>query len=321
MTALAPAPADRPRVAAFNDDGTIDLVLMRPAATGPLMASAAVLERDAAAFTDWPLYPPEEAAARAGRGMLPRPPSELAGEVRSARWAPTYQTKRDAELGFERGAVIGRVSPVEWLEQLLRSIPATLRLWVELPPASKTRPARGGTVVERIAPDPEHGHFIVSTRGGRARHGLPLVETPTDRQERENMPDMTLAEALRTPEVIGYLREQLASDQPPRTATGGFLVDDSPMARRLKEKGLNPADFFHTRRPAHGETSDERRRRQLRAVAAAPAAQRAELLEAVNAETPATPRQFLGPDSPVGQRLRAKGIDPSIFTGGPKDAA
>lgn len=69
----------------INGDGTADLVLLRPCATYP----AGVLERDAPNFLGWPVYLGEDTAA-AARGGLPRPVSELAGEIRESFWEPGY---------------------------------------------------------------------------------------------------------------------------------------------------------------------------------------------------------------------------------------
>ena len=108
------------------------LVLARPSAR---LLEASKLQRDASAFKGWPVFWEEPTAVRKWRGGLPPAPSGLAGEVIDARWDPGYSTAEDPRLGFERGAVVGRVAMTDSFEALLSRLPTAVKLRMNADPS------------------------------------------------------------------------------------------------------------------------------------------------------------------------------------------
>jgi hypothetical protein len=157
----------------FNADGTVDMVLIRPChgrGVGNRIYEADMLKRYAPTFAGLAMYDSHEspAAARARQG-LPRPPSELAGEVRESWFDDSFSTPADEEMGFERGAVIGRVMLTEDAEKLVRRLPRQIKTSVNseatgLRPGS--RRGKRGAVVEGFVNDPERHSVDLVTRAG-----------------------------------------------------------------------------------------------------------------------------------------------------------
>lgn len=115
-----------------------------------------------------PVFWPETPEAKRARREMPRPPSLLAGDVRGVR--------------TDGGRVLARLGLGEKLAGLLRRLPEQLHfVW------------RGD-------------HFEVTTgRGAGPMARAALVEAAVSESEERGM-SMTLAEALATDEVRGYLR-------------------------------------------------------------------------------------------------------------------
>lgn len=157
----------------FNDDGTVDFVIIRPC-HGRGIANAiyesAMLERDAHVFAGWPVYDNHESpAAAAARRGIPRPPSELAGEIRESFWDPDFTTPEDSKFGFERGAVIGRFMLTEDMEKLVRRLPRAVKTSVNAQATGKKPVRRNGKVgmlVEGIVNDPENCSVDLVTKAG-----------------------------------------------------------------------------------------------------------------------------------------------------------
>lgn len=157
----------------FNEDGTIDFVIIRPChgrGSANAIYEAAMLERDAHVFAGWPVFDNHEApdAARARRG-IPRPPSELAGQIRESWWDAAFETPEDGKMGFDRGAVIGRFVLTEDMERLVRRIPGAVKTSVNARPTSYrpvTRKGRRGMLVEGIVNDPENCSVDLVTKAG-----------------------------------------------------------------------------------------------------------------------------------------------------------
>ncbi|WCB95496.1 hypothetical protein DSM104299_04244 [Baekduia alba] len=226
----------------------VTLVLARPTPTLP----ATVLQRDAGAFAGWPLFEPETEARAAARRGIPRPPSDLRGAVLESWW------------DGEREAVLGRVAVVDGLASLLGRLKTAIRLEPHLSAGSRRVLKGGRRLVESIAPDPESGWLAVVTgTGGSGSAHLALVECYTDNNgEKSDMSKMTLAEALRRPEVVDHLRVELglaeprtapAAREPERTTSARLLESmmrpveapptESPFVAMCKRRGLNPAHF------------------------------------------------------------------------------
>lgn len=157
----------------FNADGTVDMVIIRPChgrGQANAIYEAAMLERDAGVFSGWPSFDnhESEAAARARRG-LPRPPSELAGEIRESWWDPAFVTQKDSEMGYERGAVIGRFMLTEDMEKLVRRLPGAVKVSVNATPTGfhvGSRNGKRGLIVEGIVDDPENSSVDLVTKAG-----------------------------------------------------------------------------------------------------------------------------------------------------------
>jgi hypothetical protein len=162
-----------PSTVEFNADGTIDFVIIRPCngrGTGNRIYEAAVLERDAQVFTGWPVYDNHESpeAARARRG-IPRPPSQLAGEIRESFWDPTFTTPDDAKMDFGQGAVIGRFMLTEDMEKLVRRLPRAVRTSVNAQATGMhigTRNGKRGMIVEGFVDDRENSSVDLVTKAG-----------------------------------------------------------------------------------------------------------------------------------------------------------
>jgi hypothetical protein len=159
--------------AMFNADGTIDFVIIRPChgrGIANAIYEAPMLARDAEVFKGLPVYDnhDSEMAKRARRG-IPRAPSELAGEIRESWWDPTFTTPRDAELGFDQGAVIGRFMLTSDMESLVRRLPRAVKTSVNVEATRKTpttRNGKRGMLVEGLFADPERHSVDLVTAAG-----------------------------------------------------------------------------------------------------------------------------------------------------------
>jgi hypothetical protein len=192
----------------------VTVVLARPTSQRP----ASALEREASSFVGWPLMEPEPDERRRARQGIPRPPSDLRGEVVEAWW----------DAG-ER-AVVGRLSLTDRLAALLRRLPGAVRL---------------------VAKD---GWIAVTSAGGRASGPAhpALTESYINTRKDEDMPEMTLGEALRRPEVVRFLRHELGLPEPERAVVPARLDDRTRGERLLESLAETPAP----RRPAGGEVRD-----------------------------------------------------------------
>jgi hypothetical protein len=136
---------------AFNDDGSLNIVILRPCVgRGPASAiyRSEMLASHAGLFADLPMF----------RGHAPRGEAELAGMVLESRFDPEFETPRDARLGFDRGAVVGRAEVTDAMADELRAAPGSWEIspWVH---ATSWRPVAGvgfaGLLVEGLTADPE----------------------------------------------------------------------------------------------------------------------------------------------------------------------
>jgi peptidoglycan hydrolase-like protein with peptidoglycan-binding domain len=157
----------------FNADGTVDFVILRPCngrGEGKRIYEADMLARNAGVFAGWPAYDNHDSPlARQARKGLPRPPSELAGEIRESFWDPAFSTPQDTQHGFGQGAVIGRFMLTEDMEKLVRRLPRTVKTSVNAAATSMRVGARNGQrgmLVEGIANDPENSSVDLVTKAG-----------------------------------------------------------------------------------------------------------------------------------------------------------
>lgn len=170
---LALLEADMPGDRLFNADGTIDFVIVRPCngrGVGNRIYEADVLERDAGIFAGWPVYDNHDSpeAARARRG-IPRPPSQLAGEIRESWWDPTFMTPKDDEAGFGVGGVIGRFMLTEDMEKLVRRLPRRVKTSMNATATGMhigRRNGQRGMIVEGILNDPVKSSVDLVTKAG-----------------------------------------------------------------------------------------------------------------------------------------------------------
>jgi len=157
----------------FNEDGTIDFVIIRPChGRGPANAiyEASMLAANAHVFKGLPVFDNHESPdAKRARRWLPRPPSELAGEIVDSWWDPDFTTPHDAERGFDKGAVIGRFALTEDMERLVRRLPRAVKTSVNVE-ATRMRPVvrngKRGNLVEGLVADPERHSVDLVTRAG-----------------------------------------------------------------------------------------------------------------------------------------------------------
>ena len=111
----------------------------------------------------------ESGTAKKARQGIPRPPSELAGEVRESWWDANFRTPEDDAMGFGQGAVIGRFMLTQDMENLVRRLPRAVKTSVNAQ-ATGMRPGvrngRKGMIVEGIAHDPENTSVDLVTKAG-----------------------------------------------------------------------------------------------------------------------------------------------------------
>jgi hypothetical protein len=202
----------------FHDDGTVSVVLQR---TGAGRLSEAGL----GAVAGLPIFWPETAEARRVRGVMPQPPTLLAGEV--------------LEAGHQGGALVGRLAVVDKLASLLRRLPGRLQF------------VRRGDFFE-----------VTTGSGATGADRAALVEAAVESDRSKAMAGMTLVEALRTPEVVEHLRHELglaersapAVARVPEQSRAARLLEAvsqpveqapvvSPVLELMRRRGLNPAHF------------------------------------------------------------------------------
>ncbi len=188
MTALAlhlvEATAGTPST--FNADGTLNVVILRPCrgrGPGGRIYTAEMLRENAEAFAGFPMFDNHEPeAAKRARQGLPRPPSDLAGQVLESWWDPNHVGPDDAKLGFDPGAVVGRAAVTDAMEQLVRRLPKAVKLSVNAL-ATGVRPGvwkgKRGAIVEGIVGDPERGSVDFVTTAGAGGEVL-LRESAVD---------------------------------------------------------------------------------------------------------------------------------------------
>lgn len=157
----------------FNADGTIDMVLIRPCngrGVGSRIYETEMLKQFAPTFAGLPMYDNHDspAAARARQG-IPRPPSELAGEIRESWFDGTFTTPDDAKMDYGPGAVIGRVMLSEDAEKLVRRLPRQIKTSINSEATGLrrgTRNGKKGLLVEGFINDPEKHSVDLVTRAG-----------------------------------------------------------------------------------------------------------------------------------------------------------
>lgn len=212
---------------AFNADGTLDVVIMRPGAgrgPGQRIFEADMLAANAHKFAGWPMFDNHESPqARRARQGIPRAPSELAGEIREAWWDPEYvDPELDADRGFGRGAVVGRAMLTKPMEDLVRRLPRAVKLSVNAM-ATKITPGtwRGqrGNVVEGFIDDPADSSVDLVTKAGAGGDVRRVLEAWHDSTEnvgldgppanRDEVDEMTLAEVLESPEFRAVIEAQV----------------------------------------------------------------------------------------------------------------
>jgi hypothetical protein len=157
---------------AFNADGTIDMVLMRPCVGqgSGWIYTADMLDANASVFAGKAMYDNHESEqAKRARQGLPRPPSELAGEIRESWFDPAFRTPDDGALDLDPGALVGRCMLVEDMEKLVRRLPRQVKTSVNAQGTGwrpGTRNGRRGRVLEGFVDDPDRTTVDLVTRAG-----------------------------------------------------------------------------------------------------------------------------------------------------------
>lgn len=231
----------------FNPDGTVNVAILRPCkgrGPGSRIYTSQMLQEAAGTFAGWPMYVNHDSpAARRARAGLPRPPSELGGEIRESWWDPSYTTPEDAQphLNYLPGAVVGKFMPAtQEVEEMIRRIPRQIKLSVNATATGLRRatlPELGeGALVEGIVNDPENSSVDLVTKAGAGGHVRQLLEAvysgegdpPNDPDPEGD--DMKLSEALRQPEVRNYIiSEVLGSDE-------GKALIEAAVEERVEER-------------------------------------------------------------------------------------
>jgi hypothetical protein len=313
----------------FNPDGTVDVVILRPCngrGLGARIYEPDMLARDADAFSGVSMYWNHDAAqAQRARGGIPRSPADLAGWIEDAWWDSTFVGREDAELGYGRGAVIGRAKVTDEMAALIRRIPEAIRTSVN---ASATgmrpgsRSGQRGMLVEGIARDKEQTSVDFVVRAG-AGGGVARVLREAAMERSTNVPTMTLREALASPEVREYIRDLAGPYRPQVWATPP--ADERQIYLERLATGEVHLEI------AAGEPLDLRsegeKTRQRIVESGLPVTPEVALRLAEAADDPSrlrlpplpseirspAPTTFGGPGSGWADRLRAKGLDPRQF--------
>ena len=167
LAALGPLVEAGGGVGPFNDDGTVNVAIIRPCTSRgrrlkglPPIYTQEMLAEEADAFSGWRMFlghlTPEMAKAmhKAGRSI-----EDLGGRVTESWWNPDYTTAKDAARGFKPGAVMGRVIPYPAVKQLLEADPEALAVsinaWPKGAKPGTDSDGRQGMVIEGFMREPE----------------------------------------------------------------------------------------------------------------------------------------------------------------------
>lgn len=177
--ALGPLVEADGNVGAWNDDGTVNVAIIRPCTSRgrrlkglPPIYSQEMLREEADAFSGWRMYmghlTPEMAKAmrKAGRTI-----EDLGGRVVESWWNPDYVTDRDSTHGFQSGAIMGKVIPYPAVKALLEADPKALAVSINAWPKG-AKPGVGangepGMVIEGFRRAPEGSvDWVISPGAG-----------------------------------------------------------------------------------------------------------------------------------------------------------
>jgi hypothetical protein len=194
---------------AVDDQGHVLIHLIRPCVgkgRGRHVYEADMLKRHAESghFKDWPMFVDHESpAARRAAGGLPRSFRDLGGRVVETSWDDSVP----AGDGFGQGAVLAKVLPVPWIQEMIRHDPKLAAVSVNTFATGVKPTTRGGRpayIVEGF--DPE-GSVDWVTRAGAGGKVVQLLEAAYEgghdmhddelKRVMEAMPDDRLAELLK----------------------------------------------------------------------------------------------------------------------------
>lgn len=211
----------------YNADGTVNMVLIRPCngrGPGRRIYEATMLERDAGIFAGLSMFDNHDSPqAKRARGHLPRPTQDLRGHIAESFWDPDFVAAKDAERGFDQGAVIGRCRLTPQMRSLVESIPESVRTSLNMMATGLTpgrRNGQDGMLVEGITTYDDDSSSVdlvtVDGAGGQVAALLEAFVDDPDRQptrRREPAPDdddVTLEEAFDAAsddEILAALQE------------------------------------------------------------------------------------------------------------------
>lgn len=186
----------------FESDGSMKVAIIRPCVSRgkrlrnlPPIYTPQMLERNAAVFSNWPMYEDHmmEQAAESFREELlehqmgdllefleerARRIKELGGRVRESYWDSSVTFADDAEMGYQRGAVVGEAIPQRRIREMLEDDPEILNVSINAWPSGARegvapwdRSTRG-MLIEGIRRKPQ-GSVDWVFRGGAG--GRPLL--------------------------------------------------------------------------------------------------------------------------------------------------
>lgn len=226
----------------FNEDGTVNVVLIRPGQArgrGKRVYPRELLESQHSFFKGLPMFDNHESPAiKKLRGGLPRPTGDLRGEIRETSWDPDFETPQDTELGHEKGAVIGRAMPTREMRELIEAVPNAVKLSVRTFATGVRRANYRGKPSELVegfdGADESSVDFV--TRAGAGGHVLALAEADYDREHGDA--ERTLS-GLGDDDLVFHLREHrphlLEAAAPPEPPEPEPLVTDDAKPITLEE--------------------------------------------------------------------------------------
>lgn len=195
---------------AVADDGTVQIHLIRPCVgkgRGRHVYEAAMLKQHAESghFDDWRMFVDHESPeARRRAGGLPRSFRDLGGRVVETHWDPAVP----AEGRFEQGAVVAKVLPVPWIQEMIRNDPKLAAVSVNTHATGVKPTTRGGRPAYIVEGFDDEGSVDWVTRAGAGGKVVQLLEAAYP--EDDHMDDEHLHKLLETvPDdtLSGWLRE------------------------------------------------------------------------------------------------------------------
>ena len=118
-------------VSPLREDGTVDIVIIRPGigmGRGRHYYGADMLQENADKFSGWNVYIDHlSPVAKKAAGGLPRSMKDLGGMIEESWWDHSIPSTGR----FEQGAVMGRLRPIRELKEVVQELPQAARFSIK----------------------------------------------------------------------------------------------------------------------------------------------------------------------------------------------